>query len=171
MTEEEFQHTVTEFSEALATLERPDDVFKAFALLLHESSGGVALGYWTASGDSPGLILRGWTGLGVGQDCPSYVKGLFSPVFGELMAKDSFEVFRREMTDYRSEYTGTWRFLLEYLPGMSAMVVPLMPEDGVLAGVIIAYRKGEQPFLDDDVRLAESVAPIVVSCLDRISGE
>ena len=44
-----------------------------------------------------------------------------------------------------------------YLPGVTALVLPLVPAPGELIGLVVLYRKGEQPFLDDDVALAEVV--------------
>ena len=45
-----------------------------------------------------------------------------------------------------------------YLPGVSALTIPLMPTPGELIGVVLLYRKGEQPFTDSDVALAELIA-------------
>jgi FixJ family two-component response regulator len=45
-----------------------------------------------------------------------------------------------------------------YLPGMTLMAIPLMPDDGELIGLVIFYRKGEQPFTEMDMALAEVTA-------------
>jgi len=45
-----------------------------------------------------------------------------------------------------------------YLPGVSILAVPLMPSDGELIGLVILYRKGEQPFMQSDLALADAIA-------------
>ena len=45
-----------------------------------------------------------------------------------------------------------------YLPGLSALLLPLVPEPGELIGLVVLYRKGEQPFTDLDISLAEMTA-------------
>ena len=170
--ETDIQQAIDSFLEDLGTLDVSEDVFKAFSLLMEQNSGGLALGYWLAHSESQSLRLMGWVGLGIrGQDSPSYVKGLFCPIFAEMMHKKDLSVFRREMTDYRGQYGPGWGWLKKYLPGLSALVVPLTPSDDELYGVIIAYRKGEQPFLDSDVALAKGVSSGIVDALIRISGE
>lgn len=46
----------------------------------------------------------------------------------------------------------------KYLPGLSILAVPLMPSPGELIGMVVLYRKGEQPFTDGDVSLGEMIA-------------
>jgi len=45
-----------------------------------------------------------------------------------------------------------------YLPGLSALSLPLIPNPGEMIGLVVLYRKGEQPFSDTDVALAEMIA-------------
>jgi DNA-binding response OmpR family regulator len=47
----------------------------------------------------------------------------------------------------------------KFLPGLSALTMPLIPSPGELIGLVVLYRKGEQPFTDADVELAEAIAP------------
>jgi GAF domain-containing protein len=44
------------------------------------------------------------------------------------------------------------------LPGLSLLAVPLIPRDGEMIGAVILYRKGEQPFTDADLSLAELIS-------------
>jgi len=46
----------------------------------------------------------------------------------------------------------------KFLPGITILTVPLIPEPGELIGLVVLYRKGEQPFTDMDCALAEMVA-------------
>ena len=45
-----------------------------------------------------------------------------------------------------------------YLPGLTILLLPLIPAPGELIGMIVLYRKGEQPFTDHDVSMAEMIA-------------
>jgi DNA-binding response OmpR family regulator len=45
------------------------------------------------------------------------------------------------------------------LVGVTLMAVPLMACEGQMIGLVVLYRKGEQPFTDDDVAMAEMIAP------------
>ena len=44
------------------------------------------------------------------------------------------------------------------LPGLTILAVPLVPTPGELIGLAVLYRKGEQPFTDADLGLAEMIA-------------
>jgi CheY-like chemotaxis protein len=46
----------------------------------------------------------------------------------------------------------------KFLPGLSALSIPLIPAPGELIGLVILYRKGEQPFTDADIELAEMIS-------------
>lgn len=43
------------------------------------------------------------------------------------------------------------------LPGVSLLLIPLLTNGGPLIGAVVLYRKGEQPFTDDDIALAQMV--------------
>ncbi len=45
-----------------------------------------------------------------------------------------------------------------HLPGVTLLAIPLVPSPGELIGVAVLYRKGEQPFTDADLTLAEMAA-------------
>ena len=44
------------------------------------------------------------------------------------------------------------------LPGVTLLAMPLMTDETSLIGLVVLYRKGEQPFTDDDVALAGLIA-------------
>ncbi len=46
----------------------------------------------------------------------------------------------------------------KYLVGLSVLAIPLIPAPGEMIGMVMLYRKGEQPFTDGDVALAEMIA-------------
>ena len=57
------------------------------------------------------------------------------------------------------------------LVGVSFVCMPLLPSEGRLIGMVILYRKAEQPFTADDVALAEMIAPSIAKAVKRRSGD
>jgi FixJ family two-component response regulator len=53
------------------------------------------------------------------------------------------------------------------LVGVTLLLVPLMVGPGQLIGLAVLYRKGEQPFTNDDVALADMVAPSTAAAAQR----
>ena len=54
-----------------------------------------------------------------------------------------------------------------YLVGVSALVVPLVPTQGEMIGMVILYRKAEQPFTDEDLSMATMIAPSAARAVAR----
>ena len=55
----------------------------------------------------------------------------------------------------------------KFLPGLSALLMPLISSPGELIGLVVLYRKGEQPFTDADVELAEMISPPTAMAVRR----
>lgn len=53
------------------------------------------------------------------------------------------------------------------LCGVSILIVPLIPAPGELIGLSILYRKGEQPFTEQDLALAEMISPATATAVRR----
>ena len=58
--------------------------------------------------------------------------------------------------------------LHKLLVGVTIMTVPLMIGPGELIGLAVLYRKGEQPFTEDDVRMAELIAPATAAAVRNL---
>ena len=54
-----------------------------------------------------------------------------------------------------------------YLPGITLLSAPLMPALGEMIGLVALYRKGEQPFTDRDLALAEMIAGPTAVAIQR----
>jgi len=54
-----------------------------------------------------------------------------------------------------------------YLVGLSILAIPLIPARGELIGLVLLYRKGEQPFTQEDLALAEMLAPATAAAVRR----
>jgi CheY-like chemotaxis protein len=53
------------------------------------------------------------------------------------------------------------------LPGVTILAVPLLPSAGELIGIALLYRKGEQPFTDDDISVAEMIGYPTAAAIQR----
>jgi GAF domain-containing protein len=71
------------------------------------------------------------------------------------------------LTDAGEEQQRFDASIRRYLPGLSVLAIPLVPAEGELIGLVVLYRKGEQPFTDADVALAELVAPSTAAAIRR----
>jgi len=54
-----------------------------------------------------------------------------------------------------------------HLPGLTILAVPLLPSAGELIGIGLLYRKGEQPFTEADVALAEMIGHPTAAAIQR----
>lgn len=55
----------------------------------------------------------------------------------------------------------------KFLPGIMLMTMPLTPSPGEFIGLVVLYRKGEQPFTDVDVSLGELLALPTAMAIQR----
>jgi len=55
----------------------------------------------------------------------------------------------------------------KFLPGLTLLTMPLMPCPGELIGLVVLYRKGEQPFTGADIELAELLANPTAAAVHR----
>ncbi len=53
------------------------------------------------------------------------------------------------------------------LCGVSILVVPLIPAPGELIGMGVLYRKGEQPFTEQDIALADMISQATATAVRR----
>ena len=134
-----------------------DDIFRNFFQVFVERTGGLC-GAALLGGDVEEFQLVGRFGVPV-PDGINFCRSLAAavvPLLDErpevtvLDAQDNIELFPQEMH--------------RMLVGVSLLLIPLMAQDGRLVGTVMLYRKGEQPFTDDDIALAEMVgAPTAVA--------
>ncbi len=68
--------------------------------------------------------------------------------------------------DHRDQFDQS---IQRYLPGITILAIPLIPAEGELIGLVVLYRKGEQPFEDDDMKLAELLACSTAVAIRRTS--
>jgi DNA-binding response OmpR family regulator len=145
------QEIVIGYQNDLIGAKDDDDVFRALFRVLIKRSGalfGVAL----VCDESAQLKIAGR--FGVPKPDPLWFCGKLAwPVVDEILVRprclllDAGE--KPEMFD---------ESVRRHLPGLTILAVPFIPDPGELIGLAVLYRKGEQPFTDRDVSLAEMIA-------------
>ncbi len=146
------QEAVIDYQKHLLTRSDDHEVFSRFFHLFVERTGplfGVAM----LCDENAELKLVGRFGVPVPDGvnfCQSIAEAMVPDMLErpEVMVLDAFENIQKFPTS-----------LHRFLVGVSVLVVPLMVAEGQLIGVVVLYRKGEQPFTNDDVALAEIIAP------------
>jgi DNA-binding response OmpR family regulator len=146
------QQTLIEYQRDLLAARNDDDVFRAMFRLFVRRSGGV-FGVAMACDANAELQIIGRFGV-PSPDNIEFCRGIIKPIQDAVLSNPRCMLIdageQREMFDPP---------IRRYLVGLSVLVVPLIPAAGELIGLVVLYRKGEQPFVPADVSLAETIAP------------
>lgn len=154
------QQLAIDFQRELLTAKNDDDVFSTLFQMFAKRSGpvgGVAL---TCDADAE-LRIIGRFGVPM-PDKLRFCQLLVQPVTDaaivnpECVLIDAGE--QQEMFDPA---------VRPYLAGVSILSMPLTPAEGEIIGLVVFYRKGEQPFTDNDVALAKMLAPSTAVAIRR----
>jgi DNA-binding response OmpR family regulator len=144
------QKSVMAYQSELLAARNDDDVFSCLFRTFVRSSGGVQGVAMVCDADAE-LQVAGR--FGVPQpDNPTFCQAVVKPVVHAVLADP-----RVLLMDAEEEAALFDEGIRRYLPGVSILAVPLLPSDGEMIGLVILYRKGEQPFTDADTALAELV--------------
>jgi len=145
------QEVVLEYQRDLLSARNDHDVFRTLFRMYVARSGpvhGVAL----VCDEEANLQIIGR--FGVPQpDNPAFCQALAQPMIESLLSRP-----QSLLIDAGEEPEVFDEAVRPFLVGLSVLAVPLIPEAGELIGVLVLYRKGEQPFLERDVALANMVA-------------
>lgn len=145
------QETAMTYQRQMLQCRNDDDVFRAFFQLFVQSTGslnGVAL----ACDSNAELQIVGRFGVPSPDSIP-FCKHLIAPIIDMALAEP-----RCAMLDAGEKAELFDASIRKYLCGLSILAVPLLPEEGQLIGLVVLYRKGEQPFVDEDMAMAEAIA-------------
>lgn len=137
-----------------------DDVFRHFFRLFAQRSGplfGAAL-VCDANAD---LQIIGRFGV-PNPDSPAFCQALVKPVIEAVLANPRVTLL--DAGDRAELFDASVR---RYLIGLSVLAIPLLPTTGEMIGLAVLYRKGEQPFTEDDLSLAELVGPPTAIAVKR----
>jgi FixJ family two-component response regulator len=145
------QQMVIAYQNAMIAAKSDDDVFAALFRLFAIRSGGL---FGVALVCDQNARLRVIGRFGVPQpDGLSFCEKLAWPAVRLLLDEPKLLVL-----DAGEELEVFHESIRRHLPGVTLMAIPLVPAPGELIGVAVLYRKGEQPFTDADIALAEMIA-------------
>ncbi|MCP4379310.1 MAG: response regulator [bacterium] len=145
------QQVLIAYQRELIAAKDDDDVFRSlFRVIVHRT--GSVFGVAMACDGEAELQIAGRFGV-PHPDEVTFCQELCEPLIDIVLADpkcmlidagDRSEIFHESIR--------------KFLPGLSALTMPLIPSPGELIGLVVLYRKGEQPFTDADVELAEAIA-------------
>ena len=145
------QKLVMDFQRNLLQACDDDDVFKSlFGMFVHHS--GPLFGAALVCDEQAQLQLIGRFGV-PNPDGPKFCLSLSAPIIDTVLTNPRPTLI--DATDQTDRFAPAIR---RYLAGLSILAVPLVPAEGQMIGLVLLYRKGEQPFMETDVALAEMVA-------------
>ena len=154
------QQIVLGYQNDLISAKTDDDVFRSFFRLFVRKSGqvhGVAL---VCDAEAK---LRVVGRFGVPQpDNLRFCEALSRPVIDALLANPTCALIDAQQKAEQFD-----KSIRRYLTGLSILAVPLMPAPGEMIGLVALYRKGEQPFTDDDMALAEMISHPTAAAIRR----
>jgi len=145
-----FQQVVLNFQRQLLAAKTDDEVFGMLFRFFVQRSGpvyGVAL----VCDSEAELKMIGRFGVPT-PDSAAFCERLTAPLIDKILADPTCQLL-----DAGEEAESFDESIRKYLVGLSALTVPLIPTPGEMIGLLVLYRKGEQPFTDGDVALAELI--------------
>lgn len=147
----EMQQVVIAYQHEMLRATNDDDIFRSFFRVFVSRSGplfGVAM----LVDENAEMKIAGRFGV-PHPDGHRFCTALAEPVVQTVLARpevtllDAWE--KVEMFD---------QSIRRYLVGVSVLAIPLMPQAGEIVGMVALYRKGEQPFIDEDLTIADIIA-------------
>ena len=154
------QEALIRYQTELLGVAEKDDVFRQLFRVCVERTGTV-FGAALISDGEGGVQLVGRFGVPV-PDGVNFCRMLASalvpgmherPEVTVIDAMDNLEMFPKELHGM--------------LVGVNLLLIPLLGDDGQFIGAALLYRKGEQPFTDDDLALAEIIACPTAVAVDK----
>ena len=154
------QKSVMAFQQELLTARSDDEIFKALFGVFVRHSGPV-YGVAMVCDSEAQLQLAGRFGVPVPDGQP-FANALAKPVIDMALANP--KCFLMDAGEQADQFDPAVR---KYLCGLSILAVPLLPDEGQMIGLIVLYRKGEQPFHDSDLALAEMISRATATAIQR----
>ena len=135
----------------LISAKSDDDVFRLFfRAFVHES--GPVFGAALVCDSEAELRVVGRFGV-PGPDSLEFCHALSEPMIENLLMNPQAQII--DVCDEADLFDPGIR---RFLPGLTVLAIPLIPAPGEMIGMVILYRKGEQPFEEDDIDLAERLS-------------
>lgn len=152
LSDEMLQHRLMiQYQQGLLSARTDDDVFRAFFRTFVRQAGAVSGAALVCDANAE---LRVVGRFGVPQpDGLEFCKRLADPMIDILLAEPQVQ-----LVDVGEEAELFDESIQRYLPGMNVLLIPLIPAAGEMIGVVVLYRKGEQPFTAEEIDLAKMMA-------------
>jgi len=155
------QEALIRYQTELLACADEDDVFRCFFRLFVQRSGPV-FGVAMLADAGGGLQMVGRFGV-PSPDGVRFCRTLGRSAADVVVVRP--EVVRLDALENPEMFpAGIHRLLV----GLTLMIVPLPVGDGRIVGACVLYRKGEQPFTDDDAAMAEMVAAPTAAAVQRV---
>lgn len=154
------QKTLLTYQQELLHARNDDDVFRLLFRTLVSHSGPL---YGVAMACDAQAELHVVGRFGVPQpDGLRFGQALAKPLIDMILANPQCVLM--DCTEETELFDESIR---KRLVGVTVLAVPLIPAPGEMIGVVVLYRKGEQPFTDEDVALVDSLANPTAIAVER----
>ncbi|MCD6364827.1 MAG: response regulator [Planctomycetes bacterium] len=145
------QKIVLNYQNKLLSCKSDDDVFRIMFRLFVQRTGALS-GVAMVCDQNAQLNVAGRFGVPV-PDSGEFCKALTDPLIDAILANPQVMLI-----EAGEEFEMFDESIHRFLPGLSILLMPLIPGPGELIGLVAFYRKGEQPFTAGDIAVAEMIA-------------
>jgi DNA-binding response OmpR family regulator len=155
-----FQEALLGYQRDLLAAGNNDDVFRTLFRLFVQRTGAL-FGVSLTCGDPGELRIVGR--FGVPQpDSLKFCEMLTWPIVEAVMVDP--QCVMMDLTEDQKLFDVSIR---KYLTGVNVLAIPLKSPEGEPSGLVILYRKGEQPFTQTDEALAEAISSPTAMAIKR----
>lgn len=145
------QKVVMSYQTELIGSKNDDDVFRHLFRLFVRRTGPL-FGIAMVTDENANLKIIGRFGVPY-PDSLEFCERLVDPLINETLSDPTVSV--KDLWDERDRFDQSIR---KKLVGISTMAIPLIPKAGEMIGMVVMYRKGEQPFVEMDTALADLIS-------------
>ena len=145
------QQTLLRYHAKMISAKTDDDVFRSFFQTFVRESGQI-LGCALVCNANAELKVTGRFGVPT-PDNLIFCQRLSEPLIDILLCNPIVQKI-----DAMDELHSFDPSIKRYMPGITIIAIPLIPAPGEMIGMVILYRKGEQPFSQEDECLAQMLA-------------
>jgi DNA-binding response OmpR family regulator len=154
------QQLMMDYQQNLLSARTDDDVFRAMFQTLTRFSGPL-FGSAMVCDSQAELTTSGRFGVPK-PDSLRFCELIAQPMIDKVLA--SPKCTQLDATDHLEEFDPAIR---RYLVGITILAVPLCPTQGEMIGLVVLYRKGEQPFTSEDLELVRLLAQPTAIAIQR----
>jgi CheY-like chemotaxis protein len=154
------QQTVINYQNSMIAAHNDDEVFAAMFRAFATRTGPL-FGVSLVCDENAKLNIIGRFGMPKPDEL-GFCQKLIGPIVDKILATPSCMII-----DAWDEVDLFAPAIHRRLCGVSILVVPLIPAPGELIGMGVLYRKGEQPFTEQDIALADMISQATATAVRR----